>query len=205
VAGPTAISTDAGNIARLGNDGLVYVPDTVVDGTNEVTIQNSLPSEPTLELWVDPDATAGSITLSHSSLLDLAADDHPQYLTQTRGDARYINTAGDAMTGALTLIAPVGANDAARKADVDAVAARSVIAGNGLTGGGALTSSVTVNVGAGTGITVAADVVALDTAFADARYLTRDAGTGNSESVISSTAAASGVPSQGTGTVWVQY
>jgi hypothetical protein len=193
VAGPTAVSTQAGNIAVLGNDGLIYVPDTVVDGTNEVAIQNSLPSEPTLELWVDPDATAGSITLSHSSLLDLAADDHPQYLTQTRGDARYLQLAGGTLTGNVTLSAnPTNVNHLARKGDVDAVAARQVIAGNGLTGGGALTADRTINVGAGTGITVAAD-------------LTRDAGTGNSESVISSTAAASGTPSQGVGTVWVQY
>jgi hypothetical protein len=38
---------------------------------------------------------------------------------------------------------------------------KSVIAGNGLTGGGALTSDVTLNVGAGTGITVNADDIAL--------------------------------------------
>jgi len=40
--------------------------------------------------------------------------------------------------------------------------ARQVIAGNGLTGGGSLAADVTLNVGAGTGITVAADTVGLD-------------------------------------------
>lgn len=39
---------------------------------------------------------------------------------------------------------------------------RQVIAGSGLTGGGALSADVTLNVGAGTGISVAADTVGLD-------------------------------------------
>src|SRR5690606_966623 len=40
---------------------------------------------------------------------------------------------------------------------------RQVIAGSGLTGGGALSSNVTLNVGAGTGITVGTNTVSLDT------------------------------------------
>lgn len=40
---------------------------------------------------------------------------------------------------------------------------RQVIAGSGLTGGGALSSNVTLNVGAGTGITVSTNTVSLDT------------------------------------------
>ncbi|HEU0035086.1 MAG TPA: hypothetical protein VFQ53_30880 [Kofleriaceae bacterium] len=44
-----------------------------------------------------------------------------------------------------------------------------VIAGNGLTGGGA-SGAVTVDVVAGAGIAVAANAVSLDTAFTDARY-----------------------------------
>lgn len=40
---------------------------------------------------------------------------------------------------------------------------RQVIAGSGLTGGGALSSNVTLNVGAGTGITVGSNTVSLDT------------------------------------------
>ena len=43
-------------------------------------------------------------------------------------------------------------------------------AGAGLTGGGDLSAARTFDVGAGTGITVAADAVALDTAYTDARY-----------------------------------
>jgi len=54
-----------------------------------------------------------------------------------------------------------------------------VIAGNGLIGGGAA-GAVTVDVGAGQGITVAANTVEIDTVFTDSRYLnaTGDAMTG---------------------------
>lgn len=69
----------------------------------------------------------------HGALTGLSDDDHPQYLTPVRGDARYIT------------------------------ALRQVIAGTGLTGGGALSADVTLNVGAGLGITVNADDIALTT------------------------------------------
>ena len=52
-----------------------------------------------------------------------------------------------------------------------ASSARTVTAGNGLTGGGDLTANRTFDVGAGTGITVAADTVALDTTYTDTRYV----------------------------------
>lgn len=39
----------------------------------------------------------------HSGLTGLADDDHPQYLTQARGDARYVQKTGDSMTGQLEL------------------------------------------------------------------------------------------------------
>ena len=45
-----------------------------------------------------------------------------------------------------------------------------VVAGNGLTGGAA-SGAATVNVGAGTGISVAADTVSLDTVFTDGQYV----------------------------------
>src|SRR5436190_6805529 len=48
---------------------------------------------------------------------------------------------------------------------------RNIIAGAGLTGGGTLAADRTLDVGAGTGITVAADSIALDTTYADGRYI----------------------------------
>jgi hypothetical protein len=55
--------------------------------------------------------------------------------------------------------------------DTKVPATRTLTAGNGLTGGGDLSANRTLDVGAGTGITVAADAVALDTAYTDARYV----------------------------------
>lgn len=46
---------------------------------------------------------------------------------------------------------------------------RQVIAGSGLTGGGALSADATLNVGAGTGIVVAADTIAVDTSVIQAK------------------------------------
>lgn len=100
-----------------------------------------------------------------------------------------IDTAGPLSSGALTATSiKVGATDVALSSDVAAIEARSVTAGNGLTGGGTLAATRTLNVGAGTGITVAADTVAVDTntiatrAYADGKVL---------NSVGSSTTAAS--------------
>jgi hypothetical protein len=72
----------------------------------------------------------------------------------------FVNVSGDTMTGPLTLSgAPTSASHAARKADVDAVAAKSVGAGNGLWGGGALSGSPDLHVGAGAQVQVDADSV----------------------------------------------
>lgn len=73
-----------------------------------------------------------------------------------------LNLAGGTMTGALVLSgAPSIALHAATKAYVDALQARALTAGAGLTGGGDLSIDRTFAVGAGTGITVNADDVAL--------------------------------------------
>ena len=69
----------------------------------------------------------------HGLLTGLADDDHIQYHNDARGDLRYVP---------LT---------------------RTVTAGAGLTGGGALSGNITITVGAGNGITVNADDVALTT------------------------------------------
>jgi hypothetical protein len=80
-----------------------------------------------------------------------ALDPHTQYLNQARGDARY------------SLIAH---NHNAAYAALGTM----ITAGSGLTGGGDLSANRTLNVGAGTGITVAADTVAVDQTFLDSRY-----------------------------------
>lgn len=68
------------------------------------------------------------------------------------------------------------AADQAQAVAVDALiterayAARSVNGGQGLTGGGTLTTDRTLHVGAGNGIDVTADAVAVDYAAFDGRY-----------------------------------
>jgi hypothetical protein len=197
--GPTAVSTDFGNVAELGSDSLIFVPQgTGGGGLEEVTIQNSLPSLTTLKLWVNQDEDFSPETFPHASLGALLADDHPQYLNEARAGALYLPLSGGVMQGPLTVLQPVLSVHAARKADVDAVAQRNITAGNGLTGGGALTASRTLNVGAGWGITVGADTVSVNTASTDGRYV-------EEEEFIRSTGAPSGVPAGGYGTVWVQF
>jgi hypothetical protein len=72
----------------------------------------------------------GGVT-DHGALTGLSDDDHPQYLTPVRGDARYIPST------------------------------RLLTAGAGLTGGGDLSADRTFAVGAGNMITVGADTVAV--------------------------------------------
>lgn len=75
---------------------------------------------------------------------------------------------------------PAALDDLATAVDADAQAIetefrnRQIIAGNGLSGGGDLSTNRTLNVGAGTGITVAADTVALNKAYTDGLYQPKD-------------------------------
>ena len=75
-----------------------------------------------------------------------------------------------AATGIVVTADTVGLDTAYTNAQY-AWSSRTVTAGAGLTGGGDLTASRTLDVGAGTGITVAADTVALDTTYTDGRYV----------------------------------
>lgn len=79
-------------------------------------------------------ASGGAVGVTdHGALTGLFDDHHPGYLTAVRGDARYITST------------------------------RQVIAGAGLTGGGDLSADRTFTVGAGLGLTVNVDNVALTT------------------------------------------
>jgi fibronectin-binding autotransporter adhesin len=81
----------------------------------------------------------GTTTVTdHGALTGLADDDHTQYHNDARGDLRYVQ------------------------------ATRNLIAGAGLTGGGTLAADRTFAVGAGLGITVNADDVALASSVAGA-------------------------------------
>ncbi len=89
-------------------------------------------------LFLSGGAGGSAGVTDHGLLTGLADDDHGQYHNDARGDARYVQFA------------------------------RQVIAGAGLTGGGDLSADRTLAVGAGDGITVAADAVALASTVAGA-------------------------------------
>lgn len=110
----------------------------------------------TTEIHAHINDTSGGVidylrTLWGTDHLNPALDPHTQYLTQARGNARY---------------SLLGHNHDATYAALGTT----ITAGSGLTGGGDLSANRTLNVGAGTGITVAADTVAVDTTFLDSRY-----------------------------------
>jgi hypothetical protein len=112
----------------------------VVGTTNTQTLTNKTLTTPTIADFSNATHahTSNSTggTLSHSNLTSLNSDDHTQYYNQTRGDARYT-----LKTTTLT-------------------------AGDGLTGGGDLTTNRTFSVGAGTMITVSSDAVNLSSGTA---------------------------------------
>ena len=83
--------------------------------------------------------------------------------------------------------ASVRSNFSAAKTEIETLQGITVTAASGLTGGGTLSASFSLNVGAGTGITVNADDVAFDTTWGDARYLQ-----GNQTITLSGDATGSG-------------
>jgi hypothetical protein len=87
----------------------------------------------------------------------------------------------DSVNGTNADIAPsqksVNSMKTALEASIAAVAARVITAGNGLTGGGDLTANRTINVGAGTGITVAADSVSVNKGTLDGWYQPKNTST----------------------------
>jgi hypothetical protein len=110
----------------------------------------------------------------HGSLIGLEDDDHAQYVhTDTARTITAVHTFNPAAVGAPLAIGANGAGQFISGLNADQVdgyhasafvlGTRQVIAGNGLTGGGALSADVTLHVGAGAGLTVNADDVSLTT------------------------------------------
>lgn len=120
--------------------------------------------------------TIGTVDLSDNSVT--AAKIQPAIVSSLDG---VVNDGGniDLVAGANVAITP---DDAANTITIAATAGGAgtitgVTAGSGLTGGGT-SGSVTLDVGAGTGISVAADAIALNTTFTDGEYV--NAGEANS-------------------------
>ena len=117
-------------------------------------------------LFLSGGAGGSAGVTDHGLLTGLADDDHGQYHTDARGDARYVPlartvgagsglTGGGALSGDITLTVGAGAGITV---NADDVALASTVAGSGLT-----YATGVINVGAGDGITVGADAVGLTT------------------------------------------
>lgn len=108
-------------------------------------------------------AGAPGSAADHGTLTGLGDDDHPQYVHLSAG--RVITAQHQFAPGVVQPPFTLGAN--AQGQTVVGLRAdqlnKQVVAGSGLTGGGTLTGDVTLNVGAGNGLVVSADMVALDT------------------------------------------
>jgi hypothetical protein len=118
-----------------------------------------------------------------------------------------LDPSGGTMTGELILFGePTDPNGAVPLSMVEEKADKttSVVAGNGLTGGGDISADRTLNVGAGTGISVAADTVSVDTgtiatrSYADAKV--SNSATGGSTTVAPSQAS---IKSYVDGRIWM--
>jgi hypothetical protein len=99
-------------------------------------------------------------------LVEIVADSKP-----TLAFHRWWDTVASAIEDQVSDILDLIARVTSAETDLAALQARNLIAGAGLTGGGDLTADRTFNVGAGTGISVAADSVGLtDTTVTPASY-----------------------------------
>lgn len=102
------MSSDLNNQAILGSDSLIYVPPSAGgDGTTDVQVSDSPPTNPDVVLWVSPNE-GGDYGITHDNLAGLGDDDHPIYFNQARGDARYVLRAGDSLTGDLGVVKASG-------------------------------------------------------------------------------------------------
>jgi hypothetical protein len=156
-AGPTEVSSDAGNATRIGSDGKVYtgvanVPfniATVASGMDGVGIyvdQTKIPGWDGL-VSADPDnaITAGS--------------DQKPYINKTLLDARYVLANGDTMTGPLAISYSPKAGEVALRVEGGITAVGDLEVGGSITSTGAAHSFAagSINVSAIGGLTAALD------------------------------------------------
>ena len=125
-------------------------------------------------------AAKGEIETLQGQAAALEAGTSTAYSTTTTNGVVELATLAEVDTGTDTtrVITPSTLASSQLAADVASALAgtgdlngRTLTAGAGLTGGGTLAADRTFNVGAGTGITVAADSIAFDTTWGDGRYL----------------------------------
>lgn len=115
--------TDHGALSGLGDDD--HQQYTLVNGTRSFTNKINYSSHPTFSNDTElidkkyVDDLASSFTLDHGELPGLLDDDHPQYLTEARGDALYytqeqVDTISGAITNKVTTLTALATVQTAR-------------------------------------------------------------------------------------------
>ena len=167
-ANDVAIGQPVGTTDSVTFNGLYASGNVIVGGNLTVngtqTTVNSTTVQIDDKLFTLGDAAADSSGMNGGGIeLSTTGGANPSILYFTTGDKFQTNKNWD-VQGNVTLSGTVDG------VDVAGLEGRSIVAGSGLTGGGTLASSRTLNVGAGTGIAVAADAVAIDSAGLLAYY-----------------------------------
>ena len=82
-------------------------------------------------------AASGKVLKTNSAgVLSWSADDGGTGITETSGDARYVNSAGDTMTGALSIVNAAGLTASGQiRTDSDIIASGSLVIDKGIRGG----------------------------------------------------------------------
>jgi hypothetical protein len=156
-------TTDSVTFAGLYASGNVVVGGNLTINGTQTTV-NSTTVQIDDKLFTLGDAAADSAGMNGGGIeLSTTGGANPSILYFTSGDKFTVTKNWD-VHGNITLSGTVDG------VDVAGLEGRSIVAGSGLTGGGTLASSRTLNVGAGTGIAVAADAVAIDSAGLLAYY-----------------------------------
>ena len=144
------VTITAGGVATIGNDAVALGTNTTGNYVATITGGTGITST---------GATTGE-GIAHSLSVNLA-----EISSGTIVSASGVSAAGDTVNTALSAINISSFNNDAGFTDcIGTVTSVTVSAGNGLTGGGTITTSgtATLNVGAGTGIDVAADAISVD-------------------------------------------
>jgi hypothetical protein len=166
LTGTTFSHTDTSSQTSVNNSGRTFIQDITLDDYGHVTAITSATDADTYVGTVTSVAVSGSNGLTGSGTVTTSGTINLQH-ADTSAQAS-VNNSGRTFIQDITLdtYGHVTAITSATDADtyVGTVTSVAVSAGNGLTGGGTVTTSgtVTLNVGAGTGIDVAADAISVD-------------------------------------------
>ncbi len=156
-------TTDSVTFAGLYASGNVVVGGNLTINGTQTTV-NSTTVQIDDKLFTLGDAAADSSGMNGGGIeLSTTGGANPSILYFTSGDKFTVTKNWD-VQGNVTLSGTVDG------VDVAGLEGRSIVAGSGLTGGGTLAASRTLNIGAGTGISVAADAIAIDSAGLLAYY-----------------------------------